>query len=91
MSKSDLKARPIYARLRDSIDAHLQVVVAALAVSRLVEETTGWSIKKFIRKLRVYREGMVTVGEHEIATAVPLEEDAAAAVEAIKTRFSAGH
>jgi len=91
MSKSDLKARPIYARLRDSIDAHLQIVVAALAVSRWVEETTGWSTRKFVRTLRVYREGVVTIDGHEIATAVPLEEDAAAAVEAIKTRFSAGH
>ena len=91
MSKSDLKARPIYARLRDSIDAHLQIVIAALAVSRLIEETTGWSIKKFVRTLRVYREGIVTIDGHEIATAVPLEEDAAAAVDAIKTRFSTGH
>lgn len=86
MSKSDLKARPIYARLRDSIDAHLQIVVAALAVARWVEEATGWSTRKFVRTLRVYREGVVVVDGHEIATAVPLEDDAAAAVEAIKTR-----
>lgn len=91
MSKGDLKARPIYARLRDSIDAHLQIVVAALAVSRWIEETTGWSIRKFVRQLRVYREGVVTIGDQEVATAVPLEEDAASAVEAIKTRVTAGH
>lgn len=91
MSKSDLRARPIYAWLRDSIDAHLQIVVAALAVSRWIEETTGWSIRKFVRTLRVYREGVVSVGGHEIATAIPLEEDAAAAVEAIKSRVSSGH
>lgn len=91
MSKSDLKARPIYARLRDSIDAHLQIVIAALAVSRWIEQATGWSIRKIVRTLRVYREGIVTINDHEIATAVPLEDDAAAAVEAIKTRASAGH
>ena len=65
MSKGDLKARPIYARLRDSIDAHLQIVIASLAVSRWIEETTGWSIRKIVRQLRVYREGVVTIGEHE--------------------------
>jgi hypothetical protein len=31
MSKHDLQARPIYARKRDSIEAHLNVVFAALA------------------------------------------------------------
>ncbi|MGO2092778.1 IS1634 family transposase [Microbacterium gubbeenense] len=91
MSKSDLRARPIYARLRDSIDAHLQIVIAALAVSRWVEETTGWSVKKFVQTLRVYREGVVTVNGHEVATAVPLEDDAAVVVEAVKTRAAAGH
>ena len=36
MSKSDLQARPIYHRKRDSIDAHLNIVFAALAVSRWI-------------------------------------------------------
>ena len=34
MSKSDLRARPIYHRKRDSIEAHLTIVFAALAVTR---------------------------------------------------------
>jgi hypothetical protein len=33
MSKSDLQARPIYHRKRDSTEAHLTIVFAALAVS----------------------------------------------------------
>ena len=37
MSKSDLQARPIYHRKRDSIEAHLTIVFAALAVSRWIE------------------------------------------------------
>lgn len=61
------------------------------AGSRWVEETTGWSTRKFVRTLRVYREGFVTVDGHEIAAAAPLEEDAAVAVEAIKIRASSGH
>ena len=35
MSKTDLRARPIYHHKRDSIEAHLTIVFAALAVSRL--------------------------------------------------------
>jgi transposase len=36
MSKHDLQARPVYHHLRDSIEAHLTVVFAALAVSRWI-------------------------------------------------------
>jgi hypothetical protein len=41
MSKSDLAARPIYHHTRESIEAHLTIVFAALAVSRWIENTTG--------------------------------------------------
>jgi hypothetical protein len=34
MAKSDLAARPIFHRIRDSIEAHLTIVFTALAVSR---------------------------------------------------------
>jgi len=34
MSKHDLAARPVYHHKRESIDAHLSVVFAALAVGR---------------------------------------------------------
>ena len=37
MAKSDLQARPIYHRKRDPIEAHLTIVLAALAVSRWIE------------------------------------------------------
>jgi hypothetical protein len=32
-----------------SIDAHLTIVFAALAVSHWIKNRTGWSIKKFVR------------------------------------------
>ncbi len=41
MAKSDLQARPVYHRTRDSIEANLSIVVAALAVSRWIEHVTG--------------------------------------------------
>jgi hypothetical protein len=37
MSKHDLQARPIYHHLRESIEAHLSIVVAAIAVSHYIE------------------------------------------------------
>jgi hypothetical protein len=40
-SKHDLRARPVYHRKRESIDAHLTVVFAALAVTRFIETRTG--------------------------------------------------
>ncbi len=49
MSKHDPQARPIYHHLRESIEAHLTVVFAALAVSHYIERQTGRSIKKFVR------------------------------------------
>ena len=51
MSKHDLQARPIYHRTRDSIEAHLTIVFAALAVSHWIETQTGWSIKKSSARL----------------------------------------
>jgi hypothetical protein len=39
------QARPIYHHTRDSIEAHLTMVFAALAVSRWNENQTGWSIR----------------------------------------------
>jgi len=52
MFKHDLQARPIYHHQRDSIEAHLTVAFAALAVSRWIEAQTGWSIRKFVRTAR---------------------------------------
>ena len=71
MSKHDLQARPIYHHKRDSIEAHLTVVFAALAVSRWIETTTGWSIRKFVRTARRYRTIEIQAGEHTITAADP--------------------
>lgn len=35
--------------MRDSIEAHLSIVIAAMAVRHQIETQTGWSIKKFVR------------------------------------------
>lgn len=75
MSKHDLRARPIYHRKRDSIEAHLSIVFAALAITRLIETRTGWSIKKFVRTTRRYRTVQIRAGKHLITAADPLPPD----------------
>jgi hypothetical protein len=90
MAKSDLAARPIYHRTRDSIEAHLTIVFTALAVSRWIEDTTNWSIKKFVKTLRRYRTIHIQAGHHMITAADPLPADIDQILDAIKTR-SAGH
>jgi len=61
MSKSDLRARPIFHYKLDSIRAHLTIVFAALAIARFVEARTGLSIRKFVQKLRVIQAGVVSI------------------------------
>lgn len=61
MSKSDLKARPIFHHTRDAIEAHLTVVFAALAVSRRIQARTGVSIKRFLMTLRPIKTGKLRI------------------------------
>jgi hypothetical protein len=58
-----------------SIDAHLTVGFAALAVSRWVENRTGWSIRKFVRTTRRYRTVKIQAGAHTLTAADPLPDD----------------
>jgi hypothetical protein len=63
MSKHDLRARPIHHHKRESIEAHLTIVFAALAISRWLEDRTRWSVKKFVRTARRHRTVTVRVSE----------------------------
>jgi transposase len=59
MSKSDLQARPIFHTLKESIEVHLLIVFAALAVSRYVEIATGTTIQSVIAILTQVKEIIV--------------------------------
>jgi hypothetical protein len=83
MSKHDLQARPIYHYQRESIEAHLSIVFAALAVSRWIEHHTGWSIRRFVRTTRRYRTIEIQAGDHTITAADPLPHDLHQALTAI--------
>ncbi len=51
MSKHDLRARPIFHYKEDSIKAHLQIVIMALAIARLLEKDSGQSLQKTVEQL----------------------------------------
>jgi hypothetical protein len=83
MSRHDLQARPIYHRKRDSIEARLTIVFAALAVSRWIEHQTSWSIRKFVKTARRYRTIQIQAGDHVITAADPLPDDLRQAIDLI--------
>ena len=87
MAKSDLKARPIYHRKRDAIEAHLTIVLAALAISRNIEYQTGLSIKQFVKLLRPIRSGIVTINGKEMFA----EPEIPLSVKSVLNSLSLGH
>lgn len=72
MSKTDLRARPIFHHTRDAIEAHLTIVFAALAMARYMYQTTGMSLKKIIRTLKPLQQVTFTFAGHEHLAADPL-------------------
>jgi hypothetical protein len=91
MAKSDLQARPVYHRKRDSIEAHLSIVFTALAVSRWIEHQTGWSIRKFVKTARRYRTIQIQAGSYTITAADPIPEDLRAALTKINNAERGAH
>lgn len=59
ISKSDLKARPIFHTVRGKIEAHLAIVFASLAMIKLVEKTSSQSIQKVLWLLDQVKEVVV--------------------------------
>ena len=65
MSKIDLKARPIFHHKKDAIEAHLTIVMATLAIGRVMEKKTGLSVKRIVKILRPIRSGTVFIAGKE--------------------------
>ncbi len=91
MTKSDLRARPVFHRERDTIEAHLTVVFAALAVSRHLQDATGVTIKTLIRTLRPLRTIRVDVGGHPITAAPQITDQARAILNRLPAINAPGH
>ena len=66
MSKHDLRARPVFHHTRDTIEAHLTVVMASLAVARYLQDATGISIKRVIRPLKPLQEVTINLNNHHL-------------------------
>lgn len=57
---------------------------AALAITRVIEERSGWSIKKFVTTARRYRTVQIKAGTHTITAADPLPDDLQKLINAIR-------
>jgi hypothetical protein len=66
-------------------------VFAALAISRLIEDRTGWSIKKFVRTTRRYRTIEIQAGNHTITAADPLPDDLRNVLNALQATSEGTH
>jgi len=89
MARSDLQAQPVYHRIRDSIEAHLTIVFAGLAVSRWIEHQAGRSNRKFARTARRYRTIQIQAGPHAIPAAGPLPDGLRQATDRVHGRAGA--
>ena len=88
LSKSDLRARPVFHHDRDAIEAHLTVVMTALAVARHLQNATGLSIKKIVRMLRPLQQITVNIAGHEHTAADPLTDTAREILTATGTEWA---
>ena len=83
MAKTDLRARPMVHHLRDSIEAHLTIVFAALAISRYLQDQTGVSIKKLVQTLRPLRSVTVDIAGHALTAEPTITPEADAILNAL--------
>jgi hypothetical protein len=64
-------------------------VLAALTVSRLIEQQTGWSMRKFVKTARRYRIIQIQAGPHTITATDPIPGELREALDAISCRTDA--
>jgi transposase len=85
MTKSDLRARPVFHHQREAIEAHLTVVFAALAISRHLQDVTG--IKKLVQTLRAPRSATIEINGQRLT----LDPELIEAARDILHRLERGH
>jgi len=74
----------VFHRIRPSIEAHLTVVYAALAVSRAAQAATGLSIRKIITTLRPLRSANMTIGGTTVTVPPRIPADAQAVLDDLR-------
>ena len=90
MSKTDLRARPMFHHRRAAIEAHLTIVFTVLAVSREAQTRTALAIRNIVRQLRPLRSATLAVNGAEQALPPQIPADQQAILDA-PTRPSPRH
>lgn len=83
MSKTDLKARPMFHHTRDAIEAHLTIVFAALAVSRYLHTKTGLTVRKILHVLKPIQQITVHIAGHDHVARDPITKPAQTILDAL--------
>jgi transposase len=91
MTKSDLRARPVFHHQRDAIEAHLTVVFAALAVARHLQDATGLSIKRLVRTLRPLRTVTIAIAGHSLTAEPQIGPEARTILDQLPAVTGPGH
>ena len=66
-----------------SIEAHLTIVFAALAVARYLQQRTGVTIKKLVQTLRPLKSVTITIAGQQVTAKPRLNADATAILDKI--------
>ena len=61
LNAQEARARPMFHRTRDAIEAHLTIVFAALAVARCAQDQTGVAIARLVKHLRPPRTSTIAI------------------------------
>ena len=86
MSKTDLRARPMFHHTRQAIEAHLTIVFTALAVSREAQHRTGLSIRNLTRQLRPLRSATIAINDSAQTFPPAIPTDKQALIDALTAR-----
>lgn len=84
MTKSDLRARPVFHHRRESIEAHLTVVFAALAITRYLTALSGVSIKKIVQTLRTVRSATIEINGQQLTLEPRIPAHAQTIIDAVR-------
>lgn len=84
MTKNDLRARPVFHQQTESIEAHLTVVFAALAITRHLTAITGVSIKRIVQTLRTVRSATIEINGQPLTLDPEIPAPAAAIIDAAR-------
>jgi transposase len=61
MSKTDLRARPMFHHTHEAIEAHLTIVFTALAVAHCIQQRTGLAISNVVKQLWPLRTSTIVI------------------------------